>query len=165
MLRGQRARSSPLTPHRHYGQSWSARPFVQTTEAVLKRGHRALKPEVGFGGEIDMANLAAMRAIVGTGMRATDVDRGWSIAQALEMMPRRTEFDLRCRRSRSAPTGHGRNGTGCARGRQRRSPLARTLRAWRDSRKPSRKMCSAWFSPTSRNEVSLAPVPGSRAIF
>ena len=38
---------------------------AQTAEAALARGHRALKLKVGFGAETDLANLAALRAIVG----------------------------------------------------------------------------------------------------
>lgn len=67
----------------------------QTAEAALERGHRALKLKVGFGAETDLANLAALRAIVGVGMLAADANQGWSIDQALEMLPRLAEFDLR----------------------------------------------------------------------
>jgi L-alanine-DL-glutamate epimerase-like enolase superfamily enzyme len=48
---------------------------AQTAEAALKRGHRALKLKVGFGTDTDLANLAALRAIVSAGMLA---DRGQS---------------------------------------------------------------------------------------
>jgi L-alanine-DL-glutamate epimerase-like enolase superfamily enzyme len=68
---------------------------AQTAEAALKRGHRALKLKVGFGAETDLTNLAALRAIVGDGMLATDANQGWTARQALEMLPRLAEFDLR----------------------------------------------------------------------
>jgi len=68
---------------------------AQTAEAALKRGHRALKLKVGFGAETDLANLTALRAIVGTGMLATDANQGWSVDQALEMLPHLAAFDLR----------------------------------------------------------------------
>lgn len=68
---------------------------AQTGEAALARGHRALKLKVGFGAETDLANLAALRAIVGAGMLATDANQGWSVDQALEMLPRLAAFDLR----------------------------------------------------------------------
>lgn len=68
---------------------------AQTGEAALKRGHRALKLKVGFGAETDLANLAALRAIVGADMLAADANQGWSVAQALTMLPRLAEFDLR----------------------------------------------------------------------
>lgn len=67
----------------------------QTAEAALKRGHRALKLKVGFGAETDLANLSALRAIVGEGMLAIDANQGWSLDQALEMLPRLAGFDLR----------------------------------------------------------------------
>jgi D-galactarolactone cycloisomerase len=68
---------------------------AQTAEAALERGHRALKLKVGFGAETDLANLAALRTIVGAGMLAADANQGWSIEQALEIMPRLDEFNLR----------------------------------------------------------------------
>ncbi|KGT79822.1 mandelate racemase [Bradyrhizobium japonicum] len=68
---------------------------AQTAEAALARGHRALKLKVGFGVETDLANLAALRAIVGAGMLAADANQGWSVDQALEMLPRLAAFDLR----------------------------------------------------------------------
>jgi L-alanine-DL-glutamate epimerase-like enolase superfamily enzyme len=68
---------------------------AQMAEAALKRGHRALKLKVGFGTETDLANLTALRAIVGAGMLATDANQGWSVDQALEVLPRLAEFDLR----------------------------------------------------------------------
>lgn len=68
---------------------------AQTAEAALKRGHRALKLKVGFGAETDLANLSALRAIVGEGMLAIDANQGWSVDQALEMLPRLAGFDLR----------------------------------------------------------------------
>ena len=68
---------------------------AQTAEAALTRGHRALKLKVGFGAETDLSNLAALRAIVGAGMLAADANQGWSVDQALEMVPRLAAFDLR----------------------------------------------------------------------
>ncbi|SFJ36785.1 mandelate racemase/muconate lactonizing enzyme family protein [Bradyrhizobium sp. Gha] len=68
---------------------------ARTAEAALKRGHRALKLKVGFGAETDLANLSALRAIVGAGMLAADANQGWSVDQALEMLPRLAAFDLR----------------------------------------------------------------------
>ncbi|MHC2681993.1 D-galactarolactone cycloisomerase [Bradyrhizobium diazoefficiens] len=68
---------------------------AQTAEAALKRGHRALKLKVGFGAETDIANLSALLTIVGAGMLAADANQGWSVDQALEMLPRLSEFNLR----------------------------------------------------------------------
>ncbi|WP_027571608.1 mandelate racemase/muconate lactonizing enzyme family protein [Bradyrhizobium sp. WSM1743] len=68
---------------------------AQAAEAALARGHRALKLKVGFGTESDLANLAALRGLVGARMLAADANQGWSMAQALQMLPRLAEFDLR----------------------------------------------------------------------
>lgn len=51
----------------------------QTAEAVPKRGHRSLKLKVGFGTATDLANLTALRAVVGTGVLAADANQAWSI--------------------------------------------------------------------------------------
>jgi D-galactarolactone cycloisomerase len=68
---------------------------TQTAEAALKRGHRALKLKIGFGADTDLANLAALRAVVGAGMLAADANQGWTVEQALEMLPRLHTYDLR----------------------------------------------------------------------
>jgi D-galactarolactone cycloisomerase len=68
---------------------------AQTAEAALKRGHRALKLKVGFGADTDLANLAALRAIAGAGILAADANQGWTVEQALEILPRLREFNLR----------------------------------------------------------------------
>jgi D-galactarolactone cycloisomerase len=67
---------------------------AQAAEAALKRGHRALKFKVGFGTDTDLANLAALRAIAGAGMLAADANQGWTVEQALEILPRLRGFDL-----------------------------------------------------------------------
>ena len=67
----------------------------QTAEAALKRGHRALKLKIGFEMAKDLANLAALRTLVGDGMLAADVNQGWSVDQALQIVPRLGEFGLR----------------------------------------------------------------------
>ncbi|NPU13394.1 mandelate racemase/muconate lactonizing enzyme family protein [Bradyrhizobium sp. 83012] len=68
---------------------------AQTAEAALKRGHRALKLKVGFGADIDLANLAALRTIAGSGMLAVDANQAWSTEHALTMLPRLAAFELR----------------------------------------------------------------------
>ena len=67
----------------------------QTAEAAVKCGHRAMKLKVGFDTATDLANLAALRIVVGDGMLAADANQGWSIDQALEIVPRFGEFGLR----------------------------------------------------------------------
>ena len=59
----------------------------QMAEAALARGHRALKLKIGFEPAIDRANLASLRDLVGNGMLAADANQGWSIDQALEIVP------------------------------------------------------------------------------
>ncbi len=66
----------------------------ETAEAAMSRGHRALKLKIGFEPAADRANLAALRALVGTGMLAADANQGWSIERALELVPALAEFDL-----------------------------------------------------------------------
>jgi L-alanine-DL-glutamate epimerase-like enolase superfamily enzyme len=54
-----------------------------------------MKLKVGFDTAADLANLAALRIVVGDGMLAADANQGWSIDQALEIVPRFGEFGLR----------------------------------------------------------------------
>lgn len=57
-------------------------PADQAAAAQLA-GHRAFKLKVGFGDEIDLGNLAAMRAVVGTdAMIAIDANQRWTVDQA-----------------------------------------------------------------------------------
>ena len=103
----------------------------QMAEAALDRGHRALKLKIGFEPGIDRANLASLRDLVGNGMLAADANQGWSIDQALEIVPAlaRTSI-LHGWRNRSAPTGRGRSGKPCGSSSDvRRSPRVKTLRA------------------------------------
>lgn len=86
---------------------------AQTAEAALARGHRALKLKVGFGAETDLANLAALRAIVGPAcspsmpIRVGRWIRHWRCCRG---SPRTICAGWR---SQSAPTGRSRNGAGC----------------------------------------------------
>lgn len=66
----------------------------RTAEAALGRGYRALKLKIGFDPAADRSNLAALRRLVGEGMLATDVNQGWTIAQALELAPQLEPFGL-----------------------------------------------------------------------
>jgi D-galactarolactone cycloisomerase len=66
----------------------------QTAEAALARGHRALKLKIGFEPAADLANLASLRDLVGTGLLAADVNQGWSLERALQLVPQLTEFKL-----------------------------------------------------------------------
>jgi L-alanine-DL-glutamate epimerase-like enolase superfamily enzyme len=66
----------------------------QMADAALGRGHRALKLKIGFDLAADRANLASLRQLVGDGMLAADVNQGWSMERALEVMPALGEFNL-----------------------------------------------------------------------
>lgn len=63
-------------------------------EAALQAGHRALKLKIGFGTERDRENLASLRAAVGDGFLAADVNQGWTLDQALTLAPQLDEFAL-----------------------------------------------------------------------
>ena len=98
----------------------------QMAEAAMRRGHRALKLKIGFEPATDRANLAALRELVGDGMLAADVNQGWSIDARAGACARRWPNSISPGwRSRSAPTGRGRNGNRCARTRASRSLPAR----------------------------------------
>jgi D-galactarolactone cycloisomerase len=66
----------------------------QTAEAALARGHRALKLKIGFEPASDLANLAALRDLVGKAPLAADVNQGWSLERALQLAPQLAEFNL-----------------------------------------------------------------------
>ena len=66
----------------------------EMAETAMARGHRALKLKIGFEPAGDRANLASLRALVGRGMLAADVNQGWTIERALELAPPLADFDL-----------------------------------------------------------------------
>lgn len=66
----------------------------EMAEAAMARGHRALKLKIGFETAGDRANLASLRALVGRGMLAADVNQGWTIERALELAPPLADFNL-----------------------------------------------------------------------
>jgi L-alanine-DL-glutamate epimerase-like enolase superfamily enzyme len=63
-------------------------------EAALRRGHRALKLKIGFDPAADRANLASLRALLGSGFLATDANQAWSLEQAIVYAPALEEFNL-----------------------------------------------------------------------
>ncbi len=67
---------------------------LQTAEAALRRGHRALKLKIGFDLAVDRANLGSLRELVGDGLLAADANQAWSLAQALDVAPHLQEFAL-----------------------------------------------------------------------
>jgi len=71
----------------------------QAPEALAARrhadGYRAFKLKIGFGAERDLVNLAALRETLGPDVRLmVDANQGWSLDQALDMVPRLEEFGL-----------------------------------------------------------------------
>jgi len=136
---------------------------VRTAEAALRRGHRALKLKVGFGTATDLANLAGLRAIAGAGMLAADANQGWTVEQALEILPRLREFDLSWLEE---PIRADRPRTECRRcvqARARRLPRAKTLQAGSTSNKYFRRTCLVWVSRIFQSGVGLPFVPDWRA--
>lgn len=58
-------------------------------------GFVAFKQKIGFGAEVDLANLARIRAAMKPGEELmVDVNQGWSLPQALAMAPRLAPFEL-----------------------------------------------------------------------
>jgi L-alanine-DL-glutamate epimerase-like enolase superfamily enzyme len=66
----------------------------EMAEAAMRRGHRALKLKIGFEPATDRTNLVALRELAGDGMLAADVNQGWSVERAVELVPSLAEFDL-----------------------------------------------------------------------
>ena len=64
-------------------------------KAKQEDGYTAFKLKVGFGRERDLANLAALRDTLGADAHLmVDANQGWSIEQALDMLPRLEKFRL-----------------------------------------------------------------------
>jgi D-galactarolactone cycloisomerase len=63
--------------------------------ARLAEGYRAFKLKIGFGRERDLANLAAMREVLGPGLPLmTDANQAWSLDEARGMAPQLEAFNL-----------------------------------------------------------------------
>jgi L-alanine-DL-glutamate epimerase-like enolase superfamily enzyme len=63
--------------------------------AQLALGHRAFKLKIGFGTERDLANLAALREMIGDDLALmVDANQCWTLAQACEMVPLLEPFKL-----------------------------------------------------------------------
>jgi L-alanine-DL-glutamate epimerase-like enolase superfamily enzyme len=61
----------------------------------LEEGYQAFKLKVGFGPEIDLANLQALRRLIGPrGTLMADANQAWDIDGALKIVPRLRDFDL-----------------------------------------------------------------------
>ena len=59
------------------------------------RGYRTFKLKIGFGEQRDLANLTAMRDVIGAGCGLmVDVNQGWSLVEALQRVAGLAPFDL-----------------------------------------------------------------------
>src|SRR5471032_1699389 len=63
-------------------------------EAAMRRGHRAFKLKIGFDPDKDRANLRDLRRLAGDGFLAADVNQGWGIETALQLVPPLEQFNL-----------------------------------------------------------------------
>jgi L-alanine-DL-glutamate epimerase-like enolase superfamily enzyme len=67
----------------------------RTAARCRDEGHRAFKLKVGFGEARDVANLKAMRAMLGDAAALmADANQAWPLAAALAIAPRLEEFGL-----------------------------------------------------------------------
>lgn len=63
--------------------------------AKLHEGYRAFKMKVGFGESTDLGSLRALRALLGPEMALMiDANQGWTVGQALAVLPLLRAFDL-----------------------------------------------------------------------
>ncbi|MBW4092782.1 MAG: mandelate racemase/muconate lactonizing enzyme family protein [Proteobacteria bacterium] len=72
-------------------------PSSPEQQATAKRaeGHRAFKLKIGFGLDRDVANLRALRDLLGTGTPLmVDANQAWDAATAARMLPHLAAFDL-----------------------------------------------------------------------
>jgi L-alanine-DL-glutamate epimerase-like enolase superfamily enzyme len=64
-------------------------------KAKQAAGYSSFKLKVGFGSERDLANLTELRRTLGPDVGLmVDANQGWSVNQALEMLPKLEEFRL-----------------------------------------------------------------------
>lgn len=68
----------------------------RTVRTMRERGHRAFKLKIGFGAELDIRNVAAVRDEAGPGVDvAADANQAWTLDEALSVVQRLNRFDLR----------------------------------------------------------------------
>jgi L-alanine-DL-glutamate epimerase and related enzymes of enolase superfamily len=68
----------------------------RTALAARAAGYRAFKLKVGFGDDLDIANLRAMRSALGDEAELmVDANQGWDLDAARRMSQRMAEFELR----------------------------------------------------------------------
>ncbi len=67
----------------------------QVVQTCRAQGFRAFKQKIGFGDQVDLDNLARIRAdMAAHESLMVDVNQGWALAQALRMAPLLAPFDL-----------------------------------------------------------------------
>lgn len=66
----------------------------RTVERAHTEGHVAFKVKVGFGREGDLRALAEARAAAGSAPLAADANQGWTMDEALAMLPALQPFQL-----------------------------------------------------------------------
>jgi D-galactarolactone cycloisomerase len=63
--------------------------------AKYDEGYRAFKLKIGFGANRDVANLKALRQVVGGAVEImVDANQGWAVEEAIEMVPKLEPFGL-----------------------------------------------------------------------
>ncbi len=65
-----------------------------TASRARQAGHRAFKLKVGFDMQVNLANLAAIRGLIGSDMLAADANQAWSVDEALRRIPYMSRFNL-----------------------------------------------------------------------
>ena len=71
-----------------YASSLGPHDVASTAEACLAAGHNAVKVKVGFGRDVDMANLATARRVLGDEVQLfADANQAWSLDEATAMIP------------------------------------------------------------------------------
>ena len=66
----------------------------RTVERARAEGHVAFKVKVGFGRDGDLRALTEARAAAGSAPLAADANQGWTMDEALAMLPALQPFDL-----------------------------------------------------------------------
>jgi L-alanine-DL-glutamate epimerase-like enolase superfamily enzyme len=67
----------------------------KTVDTEQAKGHRAFKLKVGFGRDLDLRNIAAVRKAAGVAAHfAIDANQAWSLPTAIDIAPALTPFGL-----------------------------------------------------------------------
>lgn len=78
-----------------YASGISPKGAEQTARLAVDNGYDALKLKIGFGSEVDIRNIKALREVVGSaGTLMVDANQAWTVDDACEMIKELTPFDL-----------------------------------------------------------------------